>query len=786
MSAPAGVLLAAFVLGLVWALPLPPVFALPLCASLLTAAAVLARRGRCGTSSMALLTAFALLGGVAKATERRDAPSSRAESLRTRAGEQFFSSPVRVLGTLKREPACLPAACQLRVDALELQALGRTYRVALGLRIRVLGAYRDRLRVLTAGERVRVWATLREPTSFANPGGFDYGRYLDREGVGLVGSTKSALLVERLEGSSSWRAHVSRLRHSVKSRIENALAGVTSSRSSAGVVVALVTGERSGLPPDTERLFQRAGIFHVMAISGAHVAIWVALVPILLQRFGISRRATLVMLAIALPGYAAFCGARAPVLRATAMAGLVVGGRLLGLRLRALNGIGLAALALLSSRPSYLEDAGFQLTFAAMTSLVLFYEPLAHSLRRLSILAPPLAVAIAAQAGVAPLAAWHFHRLSPAAPFAGLPAMMIASAICILGAVLVAVHSVPVVASLVSWLLHALVSALIAGAEIVASLPGTSIPVARPSLVTVLLYIGVLVSWRWSAGRRRLALIVGLSTLALAFATVSKTRSSGVLTMTALDVGHGDAILLSLPMGGHVLIDGGGSPRSTMDIGESVVLPFLLDRGVRRLDAVVSSHSDFDHIGGLAAIVDALAVEELWEATSDWDRAAYRKLRSVASEHDVPIRRLVRGEQFELGGARFEILSAGETGSRSANDRSLVVRVSYQDRAILLTGDAEATLESALSESGPALEADVLKVAHHGSGSSSSARFLDRVRPALAVVSTRAARYQSIPSPEVLDRFRGRGIEVLRTDQDGAITVRIGSDGTLEWSSFRD
>jgi competence protein ComEC len=270
----------------------------------------------------------------------------------------------------------------------------------------------------------------------------------------------------------------------------------------------------------------------------------------------------------------------------------------------------------------------------------------------------------------------------------------------------------------------------------------------------------------------------------LVVALVPRRPSTGVLEVDMLDVGHGDAIRLTLPEGGHVLVDGGGLPLTSFDVGEAVVLPYLLDRGVRRLDAVVVTHADFDHIGGLATIVAEMRVDEMWQGHPDARRSAYRLLRERAVARGVPIRTLVPGERFELGGVDFEILAAGDDVRESSNNRSVVLRVRYAGRNVLFTGDAEAGLERHLVHSGQDLRADVLKIAHHGSRSSTSTLFLDAVQPEIAIVSARRNRSRPIPSDVVLRRLQARGIDYARTDRDGMVTVRIHPDGRLEVSTY--
>jgi competence protein ComEC len=544
------------------------------------------------------------------------------------------------------------------------------------------------------------------------------------------------------------------------------------------------------LSPELEELYRDAGIFHVMAISGAQVAIVLLAFYFVMRRVGVAEVTTLWTLLLVVPIYAAFCGSP-PVVRAALAASVVLGARLLSLDRPHGNALALAALLLLLWEPLWLEDPGFQLSFAAMAAILWLTEPLAIRLRPLGFLAKPLSVSLAAQAVVVPITAWHFHGLTWVAPLASLVAVPLSGAIVILGLALVPLAGVPLVSDLLSLGAHGGVALLTGTARLASELPGATLAVARPSFEWMLAYYGALACLRHGRGR-----LLPLSFLALAAlllflpsGTGEGASGGGRLALTALDVGHGDALVISLPEGQRVLVDGGGLRATSYDVGERVVVPYLLDHGGRRLDAAVLTHADYDHIGGLPAVVRSLRVGEIWQSDSRWERPAYRRLWGAARERGIPLRRLRAGENFVWGGVRWEILAAsGISGLESPeeeNDRSIVIRLTLGESSVLLTGDAGEELERALLSSGVPLEADVLKVAHHGSRSSTSLPFLQAVRPRFAMLSSRESAGWPLPSAAVLDRLRSSGIDYARTDEDGAITVYLDAHGGMEVETYR-
>jgi competence protein ComEC len=254
----------------------------------------------------------------------------------------------------------------------------------------------------------------------------------------------------------------------------------------------------------------------------------------------------------------------------------------------------------------------------------------------------------------------------------------------------------------------------------------------------------------------------------------------GDLEITAIDVGQGDSIFLALPGGKLMLVDGGGIAsfgkhvRTNLNIGEDVVSPYLWSRSIRSLDVVALSHAHDDHIGGLPAVLENFHVKELWTGATP-DSPAWDALRRKAGELDVKITPLAQGRQFDYGGTRFEVLAPAAdyvAASMPRNNDSLVLRLTYGQRSALLSGDVERQVESELVATNLIRHTDVLKVAHHGSKTSTTEPFLEAVHPAFAVISAGFENLYGHPNADVLERLRAAKIEVFRTDQVGAVTIR--------------
>ena len=292
----------------------------------------------------------------------------------------------------------------------------------------------------------------------------------------------------------------------------------------------------------------------------------------------------------------------------------------------------------------------------------------------------------------------------------------------------------------------------------------------------------VLVGWSFDRGNKwRVAGWSGFAvSLALLVAHPFPARlTTGHLEFTAIDVGQGESLFLALPDGRTVLVDGGGLPdfggtrTQTLDIGDAVVSPYLWSRSIRRLDVLAITHSDMDHFGGVPALLDNFEIGEVWLSSVAFDEEDRDRLDAITGRA-ARVRFLKRGDRVRMGAVVFDVLGPAvgvQAAKARSNDRSLVLTASFGAHRFLLTGDIEARAEAGLVDGGELREAEVLKVAHHGSKTSTQDVFLDRVAPTFAVISAGFRNPFGHPHPTVLERLRERGIRVLRTDREGLISI---------------
>jgi competence protein ComEC len=671
----------------------------------------------------------------------------------------------------------------LLVDVVTLTVGGSEQRLPGRARIEVAGTATpqgaERFEIAD-GDRLSLWAALRLQRGFGNPGSFDAVAQARRQGIHAAGYCKTARLVAvEGPGDVGWlRAAAARVRRWSRHAFETYMLPGPEQ----GLSRAMVLGDRTGVDPETAEAFRVAGTYHILAISGAQVALVAGILAVLLAQIRAGPFLPAVVIPASLAFYAQLVGGDSPVVRAAVMASVMVAGRALDLDADVANLLGLAALVLLVHRPSAIADVGFQLSFGATLGIVLLTPVFVERLPVLPLrLELAVAASLAAQVAITPLLALHFNRLAPAALVLNLAAVPLSAAVLITGVlVLVAALLVPWIAPLagdVAW--------IAAHALLVSGEPGRwpTLDVRAPALSAWAVAAYLLGSWLLYKRRLRdgvLLLLGGSVALVLGSGPVADGR----LTLTVLDVGQGDCLVVRSPRGRTWLVDAGGTFDGSFDLGEAVVGPYLWSQGLRRVEGLVVTHAHPDHVGGVPFLLRSFAMGEVWEGVAPRRDRGYRGLNEALMAAGARRRTVTRGVTTLWDGVAVKVVWPKPFGPppwTTRNDDSVVLDLGFGAIHFLLTGDIEEGAERRMAQS----PAQILKVPHHGSKSSSSAGFIAAVAPRLAVVSAGYRNRFGHPHPAVLDRLRAAGVRLYRTDRDGAVTVS--TDGSSIWvRSFND
>ncbi len=844
---------------------------------------LLALRGRLWAAAMLSLIGWIGLGTIAMRTA-----ALPAEHVLTRlaAGQLELKTPLRWYGRLRDEPARLPWGYGLDLEVARVETAEGRIPLAGGMRVSFTPKGEDAtLPEVHAGDMVSVLTQARQPQVFRDDGAFDRRAYLAQQNIQLVATLRASSLLERISSPApTMNTRLARLRARLREQLDGMYPGAPKT---AGVLRAMLLGDRSFVDRAESLDFQKTGVFHVLVVAGLHVGALAFFVYWAGRKLRVPRALLTVLVMVALIAYIAVVEQRAPVLRAGLMAGIVVLGSLFYRRLEVLNSAGLAALVLLVAKPAALFDASFQFSFLAIACIAGIalpwmersVQPYLAALRgwrdvtrdgafsaaqaqfrldlrdwiemggfqhrghregaqraqresdrrarnvwekwkkksderreevlpttlRLGLRGVELVtVSLVLQIGMMPMMARDFHRVTLNGPAANLIAVPLTGMIVPLGFfALGGAMAWPAIGRVLGWPLGWLVAAQNHAVGWFARMAHGSYRIPGPPrwVMAIFFACGVLLAiclrfegtkWR---RLRRVAMGGGMAAaLVIATYPFPARIHRGDLEMDVMDVGQGDSILLISPEGSTLLIDGGGSfggfrgheEARGPDPGEEAVSAYLWSRGIERLDAVALTHAHQDHIGGLAAVLENFRVGQLWIGR-ETETPALARLKEEAAERGVLIQHELRGQNFLWDGVRVDFLwpqiSAGEVAASAKNNDSLVIRLQYKERSLLLPGDAEKAAEhTMLAESaGAELNADVLKVGHHGSKNSTTPEFLERVAPRIAIISAGEENPYGHPSAELLERLEARGVRILRTDREGEVSVV--TDGKEIWVS---
>ena len=712
--------------------------------------------------------------------------------------------PVPLTGVLRDDATGDATRMSVTIDVAGVD--GRA--VAGAVRVTVAGSLALRGRTQwRAGRTVALDVVLREPLDYRDPGVPSDGARLARQGIVLLGSVKSAALTSIVSRGPILSESAGALRAWVRTATDRAV-GRWSARS-AGVVTAILIGDRGGLDAEDERRLQEAGTYHVIAISGGNIALLTALLVTLGRVARLPGRATAAgsIALLAFYGYAA--GLAPSVLRAT-LAGMVyLAARAVDHRGTALNALAVAAACAAATAPLTVLDAGFVLSFGATAAIVAgasrLASPRPHDRqasaarrRTLAILDAARvlgAATICAEIALSPVAARFFGRISLAGLLLNFAAIPLMSIVQIAGLAAVAVGTVSDgAASLCGWVAHVATVALLRSASLVDVAPWLVWDLPPPAMWLIALWyagwIGLLAAPRPRI--RRLAavaaavsaiLIVRAPPIASAFSVAA--APPGWTRIAILDVGQGDATLIFPAGATPLIVDAGGAPGTTFDLGRRVTLPAAWAFGARSIDALVLTHGDPDHIGGAPAIMRALGPREIWDGIPVPRHAPLRRLHEAAARAGIRWVEKRAGESVRAGPLTIEVLNPPAPDwerPKVRNDDSIVLEVRVGDVAVVLPGDITRAVEPAVAARFIPAPLVIVKAPHHGSAGSSSPAFIAALRPAAVVFSAGARNPFGHPAPAVVDRYRAAGARTFSTADEGAVVIDTNGHEVVMWT----
>jgi len=576
----------------------------------------------------------------------------------------------------------------------------------------------------------------------------------------------------------------------------------------ASVIAGELWGERAALPPLLRSEFQETGTVHVLVTAGLHLGAVAALCTALLTMLALPRWITCAIVIALVWCFVWWSGAQLPAMRAATMATAALAARACGRATFSWNAFAIAALVVTFSRPESVATASFALSFSCVGAIFAYAGPLERWIEtRVALpnrVREALVLSLATQLGIWPLAAATFLQFTPYAVVANFAVVPCVAATMALGAAQLGLAwcapFAQAIANVNSWLL----AWMLAVVQLVSELPGAVLPMTPAPAWCITLYDGAVIAapvlWRRSTlpginYARTLAITaVALATI---FVLWPPRSIDGRLRVTVLDVGQADAIVIQTPRGHALLIDAGGrlerggqSGASVAEqVGERVVVPFLLRHGLHALDAIVLSHPHGDHAGGVAPALRRLRVAEFADGGQRYSGHAYQDALETARSQRVPIVYPRAGAEWHTDdGVTLRFVGPSlpfiARSRNDINENSIALTLRYGSFCMLFTGDAGAAAEQRFLAGSADLRCEVLKVGHHGSAYGSTPAFIEAIRPRYAIISVGRHNLFGHPTATTIATLRRAGAQIYRTDENGAVTVLTDGRSLIVSSMF--
>ncbi|MES5892387.1 DNA internalization-related competence protein ComEC/Rec2 [Bacillus cereus group sp. RP43] len=557
---------------------------------------------------------------------------------------------------------------------------------------------------------------------------------------------------------------------------------------------ALLFGDRQQMTFEVEEQYQQFGLIHLLAISGSHIVLLMVIMYFVLLRSGVTKETATVCLIVCIPLYMIIAGASPSVVRASITGVLLLVAFMCSIRLSSLDALSITAICMLIYDPYLIFNIGFQFSFVGSFALLLSAPILLG--RSNGVVRNSIYISIISQLASTPILLYHFGYFSPYSIFLNLIYVPFLS-IIVLPCSIIILICMPVIPFFAKGIAYVLSLCLTISNDFLSyceSFPFIRLTFGQTPLLLVAIYcfsiVSIFVIWERVITKKKLCIVVGVFLfISTCHYVYPYLRESG--SVTFVDVGQGDAILIRLPYDKEVyLIDTGGSlpvkkeawqqKKHEFSVGHDILVPFLQKEGIKTIDKLIVTHGDADHIGAALDLLSSMIVKEVVFGRKEQDAVLERLVKKKALEKSMKISVVGEGEGWRVNEAEFFVL-APRGKEKEENDSSIVLWARLGGLTWLFTGDLEEEGEKFIVSTYPDLRANILKVGHHGSKTSSTDPFLRLVQPSVAIISVGERNRYGHPHKEVIERFEKMGIDIWRTDKQGAISyVFNGEKGTFQ------
>ncbi len=620
------------------------------------------------------------------------------------------------------------------------------------------------------GDLLYVKATFEKPSVAKNRGAFDYSKYLYSQNIYGVLKIKSLDEIYYIDNSGT------NYIHKIQESIENIL-GRCFPQDELGIILGMTIGDTSYITEETKTSFKLDGISHLLAVSGSNVSFIILFSKFLLDRI-LGKKISNYFVIFFIIIFMLVSGASASVVRAAIMGIVVVLADILARKSNVYASICISALIILIYNPLTIFDTGFILSFGGTLGIVLLYEKIKTTLleklkaknKILIYIIDTLSVTLSSQIILLPIMMYYFNSISLVSILVNLLVVPISGVLTILGFSVYISGLISIkFAQVLSYSTYVLIRLIINIANAFSRFKYASIIVPTPKLIWIISYYLCIYKIFYKF-KNKLWNYILYSLIAISI--LIETIPVNYLSINFVDVGQGDCTYIETKNKRSILIDGGGSENSDYDVGEKVLLPYILDRGKSKIDLIIISHFHEDHMEGLLTIMENLKVGKIVIGPANEDTTLYKEFVSITKEKNIVVESVRAGDSIKIDDAKFEVLypNKDEKINENENNNSLVLKLKYYNTSMLFTGDMESEVEEKITSN---VKANILKVAHHGSKTSSEDTFIERVKPQIALIGVGKNNKFGHPNEEVLKRLEENSDIIFRTDICGEIMMKL-------------
>lgn len=658
------------------------------------------------------------------------------------------------------------------------------------------------------GQKLLIAGTFKEADGKRNNSGFDYKEYLKINKIhGIITAKQESIKVLKEKNLNIVLININKCSNKIK---ENA--NKLFDKNEANLLSGILIGDKEGIEKEVQENFRDSNLSHMLAVSGAHVSYVILGITYVLKKVKVNKLWSNMITIVTLCCFIFLTGASSSVIRACIMAIYIIIGHMMHRKTKLISSVSLSLLIILILNPYKLFDIGLQLSYGGTIGIILFSGVLAKKAKLNNLLEgfvnklkyrvkQLIVVCVSANLIIFPIIAAHYSTMCLTFVISNICAGPILGVIIILGFITIFVSFVSIdIAKPFALILNIFIQILMYITKICSSLPFSKLYIKTPSLSQIIIYYMILIFIYYICKirkkKRRLIhrkllrtvqnkkvqkLFIIVIILIFTSMQILKCLPSD-LTIYFIDVGQGDSTLIVTPNHKTILIDGGGTEfESDFDIGKQTLLPEILGQRITKIDYLLISHFDSDHATGVAQILGKIDVSSIILTRQLEENDIYRHILSIAKEKKIKLIYVKEGDVLKIGGIKISIIHPENKLmiNNPMNNNSIVCKVEYNSFSMLLTGDIEMEAEELILRKNINLKADVLKVAHHGSKTSTTGEFLKAINPKVALIGVGKNNNFGHPSNEVIQRLKENGTRIYRTDENGEISITVNKKGRI-------